>query len=351
MTKKYFLSFQTVFRLNENAKWLEEFLIYYINLGFDHFYLYDNDGSISEYDPSKQVNKNGDPIRLDEPEEDKAILDAIMKKYGDKITYTKWQPRDENNNIVYAQDWATMDFIKRYADETEWVATMDLDEFLYSKNEINIPQYLRDQPENVSRIFLGQKRFIHRFEANNKLVTQDFRCENFYMPAGTGGSKNIVRVKDFVDIEQIQAMDLKNFEMSDIYMNEELQKLYKTMHLHLHDVAVKNEVVIPPEEVLRFNHYQAQLNKIPKDKQGYDDCMKRYKYLFYKLEIDKEGFSVMNVNDNNNYTLYIGLFVFLLFIAIFMVIRYNNKKNRLLYPIFFALLLLFVVIVYQSSRL
>jgi hypothetical protein len=325
MTKKYFLSFQTVFRLNENAKWLEEFLIYYINLGFDHFYLYDNDGSISEYDPSKQVNKNGDPIRLDEPEEDKAILDAIMKKYGDKITYTKWQPRDENNNIVYAQDWATMDFIKRYADETEWVATMDLDEFLYSKNEINIPQYLRDLSGNVSRVFLGQKRFIHRFEANNKLVTQDYRCDDVYIPAGRGGSKSIVRANDFVDIEKIQAIDLKRFELSNIYIDKELHEIYGTMHFHLHDVIVKHEVVTPPEDVLRFNHYQAKLNHLPPEEQKYDDCMKRYKYLFDKLEIQKEGFSVMNVNDNNNYTLYIGIFLFLLFIAAFIVIRYNIK--------------------------
>jgi hypothetical protein len=351
MTKKYFLSFQTVFRLNENAKWLEEFLVYYINLGFDHFYLYDNDGSISEYDPSKQVNKNGDPVRLDEPEEDKAILRAIVKKYGDKITYTKWQPRDENNNIVYAQDWATMDFIKRYADETEWVATMDLDEFLYSENNIDIPQYLRDQPENVSRIFLGQKRFIHRFDSNEKYVTQDYRCNDVYIPAGTGGSKNIVRASDFIDIEKIQAIDLKNFDMSEIYKNREMQDLYSTMHLHLHDVAVKHEVVIPPEDVLRFNHYQAKVTEMQRGNEGHDDCMKRYANLFDNLDTTKEGFSMMNVNDNDNYMLYIGLFVFLLFAAAFMMICYNSKKNRLLYPIFFALLLLFGVIVYQSSLL
>lgn len=83
MGKKYFLSFQTVFRLNENARWLEEFLIYYIHIGFDHFYLYD--GSIDEYDPIKKVNKNGDPILLNEPEEDKVILQDIMKNMVTKL--------------------------------------------------------------------------------------------------------------------------------------------------------------------------------------------------------------------------------------------------------------------------
>lgn len=61
-----------------------------------------------------------------------------------------------------------MDFIKRYAHETEWVAIMDLDEFLYSKTNINIPEYFRQLPENVSRVFLGQKPFNNRFHSNDK---------------------------------------------------------------------------------------------------------------------------------------------------------------------------------------
>jgi len=45
MDKKYNLSFHVIFIMNENIKWLEEFILYHSNLGFEHFYLYDNQGS------------------------------------------------------------------------------------------------------------------------------------------------------------------------------------------------------------------------------------------------------------------------------------------------------------------
>ena len=44
-TTKYFLTFQTVFILNQNIKWMDEYIKYYINLGVEHFYLYDNEGT------------------------------------------------------------------------------------------------------------------------------------------------------------------------------------------------------------------------------------------------------------------------------------------------------------------
>ena len=56
---KHFLVFQTVFILSENIKWVEEFLIYYINLGFTQFYLYDNTSSIGIYS-SNQTKINMD---------------------------------------------------------------------------------------------------------------------------------------------------------------------------------------------------------------------------------------------------------------------------------------------------
>ena len=35
-----YLSIHTVFILNENINWLEEFIIYHLHLGVSHFYLY-----------------------------------------------------------------------------------------------------------------------------------------------------------------------------------------------------------------------------------------------------------------------------------------------------------------------
>ena len=67
--KKYYLAFHTVFILNENIKWLDEFIYYYIYLGFNHFYLYDNTGTIGGKDnfhsgSNKYKNKSKMKIKL-----------------------------------------------------------------------------------------------------------------------------------------------------------------------------------------------------------------------------------------------------------------------------------------------
>ena len=41
----HYLSLMTVCIIDENVRWLEEFVAYHLHLGFDHFYLYDNSGS------------------------------------------------------------------------------------------------------------------------------------------------------------------------------------------------------------------------------------------------------------------------------------------------------------------
>jgi len=323
MEKKYFLSFQTVFRLNENVRFLEEFLIYYIHIGFDHFYLYNNDGSITDFSKESH-NKHGDVVRNDEPIEDKLMFDDIMKKYGDKITYTKWQPLDENNNIVYGQDYATMDFIKRYAHETEWVAIMDLDEFLYSEKNLDIPAYFRNLSDDVSCIFLGQKPFIHRFQAKTKYITQDFRSADYVYPGG-GGSKNIVRTNDFVDLETIRSLDLENFEMSRILKCPELKEIDTTWHLHVHNIIVKNKKITPSPEELRFNHYQHRIsNDSPESTFKMDDCMTRYTHLF------SEGFSSQNQYKNEN--------------------KPMNSSSSLFFTVFILLFLLFFIFQYKKIK-
>ena len=65
MINKYFLTFYTVFILNKNIKWLEEFLIYYINIiGIQHFYLYDNNKSTGG-DGTNNLNKYGFSINTE----------------------------------------------------------------------------------------------------------------------------------------------------------------------------------------------------------------------------------------------------------------------------------------------
>jgi glutamine synthetase len=129
---KYYLSFHTIFILDENIKWLEEFIIYYLYLGFEHFYLYDNEKTTGG-DGTQTENKYGFKIDVNNNENNQRILNNILNKYNKYITYIKWQPQNDKNEIVYGQTEGITHFIKNYGDETEWVAFLDLDEFIYSQ--------------------------------------------------------------------------------------------------------------------------------------------------------------------------------------------------------------------------
>jgi len=65
--------------LNENIKWLEEFLIYYINIiGIEHFYLYNNNKSTGGYGSEKE-NKYEFSINTNNNDEDIKIFEDIKK--------------------------------------------------------------------------------------------------------------------------------------------------------------------------------------------------------------------------------------------------------------------------------
>ena len=139
---------------------------------------------------------------------------------------------------------------------------MDLDEFLFSKNNINILEYLKKN-KDIGKITIKQKKFVDRFLIKNNLVTQDFRCiEN--INTNGWGIKHIVKISDIVKIGDMHNIDTKS----------------KTININ--------------ENILRFNHYNVnkkQLDwmkgfyKINKEftLNGYDDSMKRYAYLFNNL--------------------------------------------------------------------
>jgi hypothetical protein len=204
---KYLLSFHTVFIVNENIKWLEEFLIYYKNLGFEHFYLYDNEGS-KGYGSSPTFNRYGfsiSPRSLN----DELEMQDILQRYADIITYVKWQPKNSMGEILYNQEDAIRHFISTYGHETEWVALMDLDEFLFSEIDADLRTLLSTQPADVSCIKIGQKKFLDRFLSNEQHVTREYRCINMPM-IPDWGPKNLLKCGDFIDLQNIHTLTVKH---------------------------------------------------------------------------------------------------------------------------------------------
>lgn len=108
--KKYEICFCTIFK-NE-ALFLKEWLDYHIMIGFDHFYLYNNNSSDSYMD--------------------------VLKPYleSDCVTLIDW-PESPGQLSAY-KHW-----LKHFRNETTWVTFSDVDEFFCPKQDTSIKQWIK----------------------------------------------------------------------------------------------------------------------------------------------------------------------------------------------------------------
>ena len=302
MSEKYFLTFHTVFILNENIKWLEEFLIYYINIvGVSHFYLYDNDKSTGG-DGTIDKNKYGFKINTENNDKDNMLFDDIKLRYKNYITHVKWQPKDKEGNVVYGQNESIIHYINNYGKDCVWTCFLDLDEFIYSKQNLYLPYNLNQLDDNISCISICQKKFIDRFLSSNKYITQDTRCIDKQI-GFEWAPKNIVKCKDFVNL------------------------------INIHQFVVKNKILYLHPEIIRFNHYNTNPKLLSWMKSYYksqddfyinsdDNGMLKYSYLFDN-NINTNQYGTLYYSSSFNY--YIIYIIFFLFIVFVLVILLKNK--------------------------
>lgn len=108
--KKYTISICGIFK-NE-ASYMKEWIEYYLLIGIDHFYLYNNN-SEDDY---------------------KSILQPYIKK--GLVTLTEWP--DIPGQISAYKHW-----YENYRHETNWCTFLDLDEFLCPLKDVNIKDWLK----------------------------------------------------------------------------------------------------------------------------------------------------------------------------------------------------------------
>lgn len=252
----HLLSLHTVFILNENIQWLEEYIEYYRKIGFDHFYLYHNEGSIGDihHGGSSTHTKYNIPMSTTSSQTDLDKLQVILDKYNEYITYVKWQPRNHNGEIVYGQIDALYDCIKRFGNQTEWLAILDLDEYLFSPSNMDLRVYFKELDSNTSCIKVCQKKFKDRHLSTKSKILEEFECIDLFV-GEWWGAKNIFRPYDLINASDIHAMSFKN-----------------TTH-------------VIDQNILRFNHYNVNEKQIswmqwsmgrPFKLDSIDDGMTRY---------------------------------------------------------------------------
>jgi hypothetical protein len=229
----------SVLIMKENILFLEEWIDYHINLGFDNIFLYDNSkvqkrnnfNSNNEKLIPQKTNKYG--IKYDEivpltKEQIDEIIEKLKQKYKNKVYFTEWSPKDKDGFVLHNQREAHVDCLNKLkkSNIVDWCASIDIDEFIVidNGNTSNIKSILNKLDPNITSIKISQIRFETRFNNLNKLITT-----------------------------------INKAELMDLDRNHSCKYLYKVNHtfdVNIHSCQSKGIKIHPPNNLLCFNHYK-----------------------------------------------------------------------------------------------
>jgi len=162
--------------MKNEGPYLKEWLDYHILVGVEKFYLYDNESSDNTTEILKPYIKKG-------------IVD-----------YTYW-PGKAQQQIAYT------DGFNKHANDTKWLAVIDLDEFIVPVEYFTIPEYLNTLPKNFAQLIISWVQY------------------------GSSGHK---KKPDGLVIENYKKHAEKNWGIKSI-VNPRL--VYETLNPHTHEVA------------------------------------------------------------------------------------------------------------------
>ncbi len=141
---KHYFSICAIFK--DESLSLKEWIEYHKLIGVDHFYLYNN-------------NSTDNGVK-------------ILKPYIDEgqVTLIDWPCPPPSQCAAYN------DFKKKYWNETQWVAFIDLDEYIVPKFDINLKDWFR-RYENYPSVVIYWKMFGSSGlieHDNNRLITEQY---------------------------------------------------------------------------------------------------------------------------------------------------------------------------------
>ena len=161
-------------QFKNEAHILEEWLLHYIHRGVDHFFLI-NDASTDNY--MEIVNKYSKYITLIQNE-------ISTKNVGRQI-------------LIYDT------YFKKHLSDTKWVISIDLDEFLFSYNTINLKDVLQKY-DNYSQIIVD---WLH-FGSNDHIYQPNSVVEGFTMRANFDTSKFYYSYKSIFKADKLIKFDI-----------------------------------------------------------------------------------------------------------------------------------------------
>ncbi len=242
--KKNTLAIHTIFVPRENILFIREWIVYHIGIGVSHFYLYDNTGSIGGKPTLKKRTEIRNKYGIDFQHLTNDLSDGDIKHqlnelntiFPGLITYVRWDPRDENGNIVYAQPTSICDYYNKFSKHHDWTAFIDMDEFIFPSGEKNLLELIKDyENKGYGDIIIMQKKFAERFDYLDRYVIEITRC-----------------------IDNINTINWapKHIIHREYYDDSILNNPAKIKKWGIHTIPTKAKKVFQaPIDELRFNHY------------------------------------------------------------------------------------------------
>lgn len=182
MNKK--IAIHTVFIAKENILFLIEWILYHKLKGVDDFILYDNTGiqykGYPDFDtdnnliiPNKKNNRgiNYDKLINLTQKEVSSILEYIQKSIPG-VFVIKWQPKNDSGQIVYNQVEAHNDARRKYACNYDWIISVDVDEFLVSKEPLKNIIDKKLEENNLKGGVIYQIPMVSRFNYFDRYTTE-----------------------------------------------------------------------------------------------------------------------------------------------------------------------------------
>lgn len=150
---------------------LDEWIEYHKNLGIDKFYIYD---SVSVDSDGIDLNKWEKKPHLDYFEDytDAQIYEElynIIDKHNESVELIKWQPNCECilDSRQKCQAYGYKHCISN--NESDWWLHIDPDEYLYSKNKLNLKDFLKTN-EDVNNYSISFHQRVYEARQRNKRV-------------------------------------------------------------------------------------------------------------------------------------------------------------------------------------
>jgi hypothetical protein len=199
-----------IFAAARNEKHIIEWLNYYIKLGFDYIYIFDDlsDKPIEEVFNENNIDKN---------------LYSIYRKESDKYLYENLNSRIQN--ITYSNNFWMNYLIPDLKNKNiDFVFQIDIDEFLFLNTFKNInslaEHYMPFDVLKINWLFFGSSKL---FENNTNSIINTFNKSNTKLCKDTGALKSLTRISK-IDIEKNQYGPhclpiLKNSIVKNIFNN------------------------------------------------------------------------------------------------------------------------------------